>query len=37
MEPKGLPSGLVVTILWFIVYWRVRPAFAGIFQARVPA
>jgi hypothetical protein len=35
MEPMALPSGLVVTALWFVVFWRVRPAFAGIFQARV--
>jgi uncharacterized membrane protein YphA (DoxX/SURF4 family) len=32
MEPMGLPSGVVVTILWFLVYWRHRSAFAGIFQ-----
>jgi putative oxidoreductase len=37
MEPMALPSGLVVTILWFIVFWRVRSAFAGIFEARAGA
>src|SRR5271165_3299689 len=35
MVPMALPSGLIVTILWFVVFWRVRPAFAGIFQQRV--
>ena len=29
----GLP--LVVVLLWLIVFWRVRGAFAGIFQARI--
>jgi len=32
----ALPSGIVVAILWFLVYWRVRSAFSGIFQQRVP-
>ena len=31
----ALPSGIVVALLWFLVYWRVRPAFSGIFQQRV--
>jgi uncharacterized membrane protein YphA (DoxX/SURF4 family) len=34
MAHQGLPSGIVVTILWFIVFFRVRSHFAGIFAAR---
>ncbi len=33
----ALPSGIVVAILWIVVYWRVRSAFAGIYQARTAA
>ena len=35
LDHRGLPAGIVVTILWFMVYSRVRSAFAGIF-AQVP-
>ena len=35
MARAGLIPGLVVTVLWFVVFWSVRSAFAGIFQARV--
>jgi hypothetical protein len=35
MTHAALASGLVVTILWFIVYWHVRSAFQGIFQQKV--
>jgi putative oxidoreductase len=31
----ALPSGIVVALLWFLVFWSVRPAFHGIFQQRV--
>jgi putative oxidoreductase len=31
----ALPSGIVVAILWILVYLRVRPAFLGIYQMRV--
>jgi putative oxidoreductase len=34
MEPKGLPIALVVTVLWFVCFYGVRTAFAGIFPAR---
>ena len=34
MAPSGLPPGLVVTVLWFILFYRYRASFAGIFQAR---
>jgi putative oxidoreductase len=32
----ALTSGIVVLLLWFLVYWRVRSAFSGIFQQKVP-
>jgi putative oxidoreductase len=35
LDHRALPSGLVVTVLWFVVFWRVHPAFDGIFQAKV--
>ena len=34
MGGNGLPIPLVVVIMWIIVFWSVRPAFAGIFQQR---
>jgi peptidoglycan biosynthesis protein MviN/MurJ (putative lipid II flippase) len=37
MSPMALPAGIVVALLWMVVFWQVRSAFAGIFQARVPA
>jgi hypothetical protein len=37
MEPGGLPLAFVVAVLWCITAYSVRPAFAGIFQQRVPA
>jgi putative oxidoreductase len=30
-----IPFPILVVILWLLVFWRVRSAFAGIFQARV--
>jgi putative oxidoreductase len=35
MVPKGLPSGILVTVLWILVYVRVRSAFQPLYQARV--
>ena len=35
MAPSGLPLALVVTVLWFLIFVSVRPAFAGLFQARM--
>ena len=32
MDPGGLPVGLFATILWFVVFWSVRGAFAGILR-----
>src|ERR1700730_10530982 len=37
MLPSGLPLALVVTLLWIVVFLRVRSAFAGLFQQRVAA
>jgi putative oxidoreductase len=36
MNGMGLfPAPLLVVIFWIIVFWSVRSAFAGIFQAKV--
>ncbi len=31
MKPSGAPPAAVATILWFIVFYRVRQCFSGIF------
>ena len=33
MDPGGIVPGLVVTALWFVIYWQFRAAFFGIFFA----
>jgi putative oxidoreductase len=33
MDPGGIVPGLVVTVLWFVIYWHFRAAFYGIFFA----
>jgi len=35
MAPSGLPVAALVVILWFLVAYRVRTAFVGLFQKRV--
>lgn len=36
MKGSGLfPAPILVVIMWLIVFWSVRSAFAGIFQQRV--
>jgi uncharacterized membrane protein YphA (DoxX/SURF4 family) len=35
LEPSGLPLALVTTLLWFIVFFGVRSAFAGVFSQKV--
>src|SRR5258708_29868365 len=37
MDPGGIVPGLVVTALWFVVFWHFRAAFDGILfgEARV--
>jgi len=37
MQPKTIGPGVVVTLLWLLVFWQHRAAFAGIFAARLPA
>ena len=36
MDLKGIVPGIIATICWLLVFSRVRPAFAGLFQRRVP-
>jgi uncharacterized membrane protein YphA (DoxX/SURF4 family) len=31
MDPGGIVPGLVVTVLWLVIFWRFRAAFYGIF------
>jgi len=35
LQPAGLPPGLLTAVLWFIVFFGVRRAFAGIFAQKV--
>jgi len=35
MAPQGLPMGILLVILWILVFLHVRTAFAGVFQQRV--
>jgi putative oxidoreductase len=35
MDPSGLPRAAVVIILWLLVAYSVRSAFAGVLQQRV--
>ena len=35
MDPKGIAPGLVAFLLWLVVFYSVRSAFAGIFAAQV--
>jgi putative oxidoreductase len=37
MQPAGLPPALVAAVLWFIVFFGVRKAFAGVFAQKVEA
>src|SRR6476661_6490893 len=30
MDPGGIVPGLVVTALWFVIYWHFRAAFYGV-------
>ena len=34
MSPSGIPMALLVTVLWFLVFLRVRSSFQGLFEAR---
>ncbi len=35
MDLKDIGAGLIATLLWFVVFWQHRAAFAGIFAARL--
>ena len=35
MDPKGLPPGTGALLLWLVVFYGVRSAFAGVFAAPV--
>ncbi len=35
MAPEGIAPGLVTLILWLVVFYSVRAAFAGVFAMRV--
>jgi putative oxidoreductase len=35
-QPAGLPPGVLSTILWFIIFFGYRRAFAGIFAQKAP-
>jgi len=37
MQPNAIGPGVVATLLWLLVFWQHRAAFAGIFAARPPA
>jgi putative oxidoreductase len=37
MDPAGIVPGLIVTALWFVVYWQFRAAFYGIFFDVAPS
>jgi putative oxidoreductase len=34
MDPSGIVPGLVVSALWFVVFWQFRAAFFGIFSLK---
>ena len=34
MQQPGIGMGVFATLLWFLVFWRRRAAFSGVFQAR---
>jgi len=33
MQPAGLPPGVLATVLWAVVFYKEREAFAGILRA----
>jgi putative oxidoreductase len=35
LQPSGLPPGLFAAVLWFIIFFGVRKAFAGVFAQKV--
>ena len=37
MAPAGAPPAVIALVLWLVVFWSVRSAFAGVFAAKVSA
>jgi hypothetical protein len=37
MDPAGIAPGLVVTALWFVIFWQFRAAFYGILFPETPS
>jgi hypothetical protein len=37
MAPSSIWMGVFATLLWFLIFWQHRTAFAGLFQAKVAA
>lgn len=35
LNPGGIGMGLFATLLWFVVFWQHRAAFAPLFKAKV--
>jgi hypothetical protein len=35
MAPSSIGMGVFATLLWFLVFWQHRVAFAGLFQAKL--
>jgi hypothetical protein len=35
MQPRGIWMGVLVSLLWVLMAWRHRAAFAGTFQAKL--
>jgi hypothetical protein len=35
MAPGSIWMGVFATLLWFVVFWQHRAAFAGLFQAKL--
>lgn len=35
MAPGSIGMGVFATLLWFLVFWQHRAAFAGLFKARL--
>jgi putative oxidoreductase len=34
LDSKNMAPAIVVTVLWFLVFWQVRSSFAGLFVAK---
>jgi putative oxidoreductase len=34
MDPGGILPGAIATVCWLVIFYSLRPAFAGIFQRR---